>query len=306
MIRPALLVNPHARASKRDPSLGPRLAQELGENCIYSAPDGMDALHDTLRQWSEAEVDTVVVHGGDGTLHRTATALMTEWSGPLPQFAVIPGGTMNIVAASTGTRGRPLSIARALANAHTTTRRWLMKIEGPETPQYGFLFGNGIISAFLEVCYEGTPPSPLKAAQILVRGAGSAMIRGPLARRLTRPFHGTLTVGTQQWGPTDFTAIAAGTVQQIGLGFRAFPKSESHPGTIHLVGITGSVLDLALELPRIYFGRGVHRTGNFECVDTALLIDSDEPIGFMIDGDFHTAPNGIRITTGPPIDFVLP
>ena len=181
-----------------------------------------------------------------------------------------------------------------------------MRVEGPPEREYGFLFGNGIIARFLEVYYEGADPSPTKAARILARGTGSALIRGPYIRKLTRPFHGTLTLGDQRWGPRDFTAIAAGTVEQIGLGFRAFPLSRRHPGSIHVVGVTGSVVDLALELPAIYLGKGVRRPGNFDEHGAAFRIESPESMGFMIDGDFHTAERAIHVARGPELSFLLP
>ena len=306
MDRPALLVNPHARSNKRDPTLGPRLAKALGKDCAFAEPDGLDALTATMGEWHRAGIDTVIVHGGDGTLHRTLTALVRAWPTPLPTLAIIPGGTMNIVASSLGIKGRPLHLARGLTDSQRVVRRWAMRIEGPPQTQYGFLFGNGIIARFLEVYYEGAPPTPAKAARILARGTGSALIRGPYIRKLTRPFHGTLTLGDQQWGPGDFTAIAAGTVEQIGLGFRAFPLSRRHPGSIHVVGVTGSVVDLALDLPRIYLGKGVRRPGNFDTHGVVFRLTSPEPMGFMIDGDFHTAEGEVQVSCGPELSFLLP
>ena len=74
--------------------------------------------------------------------------------------------------------------------------RNLLCVPGP-TPQYGFLFGNGLLSAFLEVWYEGSEPTPAKAAWLLGHAALSAMDKdgkltkrkyrliGPVVRRVT-------------------------------------------------------------------------------------------------------------------------
>lgn len=303
-----VITNPRSRANLANPRLHDRLVDALGDGGILAAPDGLDALAGTLRSWRETGVSTVAVNGGDGSLHRVVTALVRSWGADhLPTLAILPAGTMNIVASSVGVRGRPPAVLKRLVAGPTpTTTVWLLRVTGDGEPVYGFLFGNGIIARFLEVYYEGGDPTPAKAAWILGRGALSAMVGGRFIRRLMRPFPGSLDVDGVRQPESQWTAIAAGTVQQIGLGFKAFYLAPDHPGQLHGIGVASSVVDLARDLPNVYRGRPLARPGNRGFPATKLVIQSEEPIGFMVDGDFHTATDSLTVEVGPSIEVALP
>jgi len=72
-----------------------------------------------------------------------------------------------------------------------------------------------------------------------------------------------------------------------------------------VVGIGGSVTDLARELPRIYRGRPLARPGDREGTCRVLQIDSQMEQTFMIDGDFHRASHRLTLSTSDTIDFIL-
>ena len=302
-----LLTNPRSRANRRDPEGVRRLVQQVGLPVTVVTPNTLDALADHAAAWRASPPPWVAVHGGDGTLHRVVTALLhAHGDTPLPPLAVLPAGTMNIVANSLNQRG---PIRTLLTRLHDAAKRpthpvWTLKVTGTEGVHYGFLFGNGIIGRFLEVYYEGSEPTPAKAAAILARGALSAPFGGKMIRRLTRPFSGTVRVDGHDWGPGPWTAVAAGTVEQLGLGFRAFHLAPTHPGQLHAIGIGSGVAALAWDLPRIFQGRGPGGTGNRECAAHQMELHSDEPIGFMIDGDFHQSQGPVTVQTGPSLQVI--
>jgi diacylglycerol kinase (ATP) len=278
-------------------------------------PGDLGALASTARRFRERDVDVVCVNGGDGSVHKVVTALAQAWGdAPLPRIAVLPGGTMNIVANSVGATGRPSDLLERLVAAyHTgeplpTTRRWLMRFEGEglDDGPRGFLFGNGIIARFLEVYYEGAEPTPAKAARLLAHGAMSALVNGRFVRRLTQPWQGTVTLDGAPWGGDIWTAVAIGTVEQIGLGFTPFHSLGENPGRMHVVGIGGTVVDLARDLPRIYRGRGPAQPGNLELPASEAVLRANEPIPFMIDGDFYRTGGELRISMERPVDFIVP
>lgn len=310
-----VITNPLSRSNRRDPGLAGRLGGLLGGHGSFDVPGDLATLASTAARLRERDVDTVCIHGGDGSIHKVVTALIQAWGeAPLPRIAVLPGGTMNIVAHSIGVRGRPWDVLTQVVASHhagtllPTTRRWVMRFEGDGLvpAPYGFLFGNGLISRFLEVYYEGTEPSPAKAARLLAHGAVSALVGGRFVRRLTRPWTGAVSIDGTAWGGESWTAVAAGSVEQIGLGFRPFPGVASQPGCLHAVGIGGSVVDLARDLPRIYRGRGPARPGNLERIGHTLRLDAPEPLTFMIDGDFYRTGRQLQITMDRPVDFIVP
>ncbi len=277
----------------------------LGDRGELASPDGFDALQDTLLRWRVQGIDLVAIHGGDGTVHRVLTALVHTWGEEnLPPIALLPAGTMDIVAHSLSIRGPARRALRALLAAGDQAKCIecsLLRVRGGERLQYGFLFGNAIIARFLEVQNEEGEASPALSTWILLRGSLSAMTGGPYAARLTQPFVGTVTVDGIRWPAQEWTAVAAGTVAQMGLGFRPFPSVQDTIGQLHAVGISSSVPRLALDLPRIYLGKVPSQPGNHSQPAHSVVIRSEQDQSFMIDGDFHVGGRELTIDVGPTV-----
>jgi diacylglycerol kinase family enzyme len=308
-----VITNPLSRQNQRHPERLRQLSELLGESGVLAQPKGLVALDEVALRFRAQAIDVLCINGGDGTLHRVLTAMKHAYGDtPLPRIAVLPSGTMNIIANSIGIRGSASSILRQVMRAQhsrealQTTPRSLLKVavEG-HRDHYGFLFGNGIIAGFLEAYYEGGTPTPAKAAAVLGRGIFSVFVDGPYVQRLLKPFHGELTLDGNTWPAQPWTAVAVGTVEQIGLGFQPFRLVTSQPGHMHVVGIGGSVTDLARELPRIYRGRPLQRPHNRETACRELVIDGDQDQTYMIDGDFHRGNRRVTLTALDTIDFIL-
>jgi diacylglycerol kinase family enzyme len=257
-----------------------------------------------------AEADELWVHGGDGTLHRVLTAVhRAKGSDPeatFPTVSVLRAGTMNIVADSLGQRASAAKAVEAAAAgkvARVEHASPMLVDVGEDAPCLGFLAGGGIISRFLEVYYESPDPTPVDAGVLLAQGAASALVGGRLARRLTRPFEGELRVDGELWAGGPWMAVALGSVDQLGLGFTPFPRIRHHPGRVHVIGISSHIAALALELPRVWLGRGVRRSGNREARATDVEMVADEPIPFMVDGDFYAGSERVRVRMLPPVRF---
>lgn len=304
----AVLASPKSGANRRAPRRLAALASLAKDHgARFEAPEGLDALERTLRDLADAGVRTLAVNGGDGTLHRVITSAAAAWGeDALPRIAILPGGTMNIAARSTGWLGRaPEALARVLERPETVRARptSLLRIDGR---WLGFLWGNGLIARFLEVYEEVEDPTTTRAAAILARGAASALVGGPFAAQLTRRWSGTVEIDGETLERTDWLAVAAGTVEQIGLGFRPFRFVADHPGRMHAVGLGCSVARFAPELPRVYARLPLAAADNVERVATRLVLRSDEPATFMVDGDFHRGGNELVVEVGPSLDLLVP
>ena len=309
----AVVANPKSRLHRRYPGLTNALATVLGEKGELVTPTDLGALAESAARFRDRGVDLVCVNGGDGTLHQVVTALVRTYGeeAALPRIAILRGGTMNIIADSIGIRGgaeqtlgRIVDALHTGAELPTTVCRPMRITVDDGVPYYGFLSGNGIIARYLELYYEHPDPSPLSAAWLLARGAASALVRGPLVKRLLRPYSGTVVVDGIPLPSERWTAVALGTVEQMGLGFRVFHLLADHPDTLQVVGIGSSVANLARELPSVYRGRGVHHPENTTRAARTVALESDEPIPLMIDGDFVRAERRVRYALGPPIRFV--
>lgn len=271
-------------------------------------PTTPEALRDAVARCLDEGVRVLAVNGGDGSSHVLLTAWLraTGEGVPLPDVQLLRGGTMNTVASGVGVRGRPERLLAELVagvregRPRTAAPRTLLRVSGEE-PQYGFLFGNGLISNFLEAYYEGAEPSPAKAAWLLTRAVASACVGGALIRRLMRPVRCEVEAGGETWESRDWLAITAGTVDDIGLRFRPFFEAPAHPGHLHALGLGCGPMGVVVSLPRIRFARPLVAPGIRSAVVPRLRIRGVEAQAFMVDGDFHRGGQSLEVGAGPEV-----
>lgn len=303
MTRIAAIANPRSRHNRRDPSRLEALREQLAGSGEVYAPASLDELAEVAKELAARPPDVLAVSGGDGTLHRVFTALVPATGGVLPRTLVLRGGTMNIVADSVGMK---LRADRALAMVQRgegrTTRRFLMKIDGD---RYGFLFGNGIVARFLELYYAKPEPTPIDAGILLARGVASLVVGGTLIRSLTRRYDGDVEVDGIAMPEQSWVAVAVGTVEELGLGFKPFYRVTDNPGRMHVVGVGGPVTDLALGLGRVRMGLPLRGAHHHAAVGERTVLRGSEPQGYMVDGDFHRGGHVVTLEMGPPVDFVI-
>lgn len=264
--------------------------------------------------------DVLAINGGDGTVHVVLTALLNRLGDrPLPLIQVLPGGTMNTVSGGYGVRGRMLGVTghgpeawlRALLRYPTAEDvphvvRTTLRVDGGGPSQHGFLFGNGLISNFLEVYYDGSEPTPAKALAILARGILSGFVNGAAIRRLMQPARCRVEADGVAWPYDEYLAVAAGTVDDIGFGFRAFFRSLANPGRMHALGIASSALSFILQLPRVWMARPLTSARVVDEVPLRLTLRGDVDLVYMIDGDFHRAGREVTVVAGRQVRLGTP
>ncbi len=327
-----VVVNPRSRHNLRDRGAAGRLARQLGDHGVVREALSIDELHRIAEDFRRDAIDVLAISGGDGTNTVTLTGFIDVYSTagqPLPQVALLRGGTMNTVANSIGVgRGRPEGLLGRLVTAYARrsveplreAQRYTMRVaprapsDRQSKPQYGFLFGTGVVHGFLAEYYASGDPSTLVALKILARGSASAFVRGEMIRRMAAPFRGTvgLADGTR-WPDRDYLAVAAGTIAHIGLDFKPFHRfAERVPGgpygggAFHVLGIHSSPSAFVVELRRVHGGRPMRPGKAYEAVSTSMLVESTNgPVRYMIDGDLHVSETPLEVAVGPPVRLVV-
>ncbi len=310
-----VITNPMSRKNRKDPAVARTLAYVLGEKGQFVAPGDLEALARTARRFRDHRIEALCINGGDGTVHQSLTAMVRAYGeDPLPPVAILRGGTMNIIADSVGMRISAEAMLDQVVDAYHSgaelpeRRARLLEVrldDGP--PRYGFLSGNGVIAGFLEEYYRKPSPSPIDAATLLARGAVSAVVGGRTVKRLLRPWSGAPVLDGQRWPDQEWVAIAVGTVEQMGLGFRVFHRLAANPDALQVVAIGSSVARLARDLPSLYAGRGVRSPGNRSEVGQRLVLESTGPFGLMVDGDLYRTPGRrVEYRVGPEVRLLLP
>lgn len=308
-----VVTNPRSRRNRNNPGLRQTMANVMGSRGALVAPPSLEALDAEMVRCRDEGVGMVGVHGGDGTLHRTLTALVRAYGedASLPRVVVLRGGTMNIIGGSIGATWslkRTLEAMLSDASAfHEVARPCLRLAFGESRPSYGFLVGNGVVSRFLEVFYEVDDPSPVKALVMVLRASGSVLVGGPLSRRLLARWTGSVRLEADLWEARPWLGVAVGAITQLGLGSRVFNDVDPQARAFQVLGIAGGVGRLVRAVPRLYLGRGVHHAEHQSAVSERCVMAGDGPFGFTIDGDLYVASQGtLEVTPGPTIRFLSP
>jgi diacylglycerol kinase (ATP) len=306
--------NPRSRRNQRLPETGRRLRALLdGEGEVVDAAT-RDELAIAVERFKGRGIDLLGVNGGDGTGHVVLSAFVEAYgSAPLPALALLRGGAMNTVADAHKLRGSPESILRAILErrragaALRTVERDLLSVEAEGLPpRLGFLFGTGAVVAFLEAYYRTGRPTPATAALLLVRAVGSALVAGDFATQLTARETLRVTADGEEWPDETYLAVLSGAVPELGFGFTPFSRCDEQPGFFHAVGVTGSTLQVAAHLPRIWLGRPWKRQLAMDAVTRDLVIEGLGGVRFTIDGDLYASAGAVRVRTGPPVRLVVP
>jgi diacylglycerol kinase (ATP) len=305
----ALVINPHSRANRRDPGLARRLGGALGNGARVIAAGSLAELADAASELAREPPAAIAIHGGDGTLHKSVAALLRAGGDPLPPIALLPGGTMNVVAASLKLGGRPEAIAARLGEAvraHAplrTRQRRCLRIGDT----HGFVFGNGMMANFLEEYYAKHDYGPSRATWLLLRTFFSALVGGPYASQIFRRFEGTVSVDGTMLPDRRFTGLGAATVREVGLGFKLNHRADEDTDRFSVLAIHAGPLSLSRDLVAVHRGRGISPLRAHSETATTMRIEPDagESI-YTIDGDLYRGAGPIDITLGPLIRFFDP
>ena len=297
----ALILNPHAGAGFDAADVAQFAAQLQGHGPLHisSSPDELCRRVDGLRR---AGVDEIAVVGGDGTLSSVVSALIDVHGADaaLPALVPLRGGTMNTICNALGVRGgRPQRLlTRALTSQHRTRQVATLQVG----PRHGFLFGTGVMSSFLAEYYAagGNRPGPWTAAALLGRGVLSTLAAGDLGRRLARPVRGQLLLDGELQPHDNFVALGAGTVEQVGLGFRPYANATQRNDAFRYLAFPGSLPQLALALPALHRGRAGGPT-HLGWTRQLALRGFEQPLRYFIDGELHRAQDPLTVGLGPQV-----
>ncbi len=306
-----VVLNPRSRQNRRDPEAASRLAKKLGNCGVVRTAQTRDELARIAEDFRKLKIDVLGISGGDGTNHVTLTGFLEVYSDePLPPVAFLRGGTMNTVANAIGVpKGRPDGLLASLIarynermeNPLQVVERNVMRVGD----RYGFLMGTGVIHGYMSEYYRHPEPNPLHAAKTLFDACRSVVLNRP-------------TPVMQRWegrvefpqGPNfpdrDYLCIAAGTVDQIGLGFRPFYRAPQAPGCFHILGIHTTPIGFVKKLGDVWRAKPMGEEHTHESVTTqATLHGRSGIVRYVLDGDIHEHRGPLEMRTGPRVKLIV-
>ncbi len=308
-----VILNPRSRKNLRDPRAASRLARTLGDHGVVRTARSRDDLARIAEDFRKQKIDVLGISGGDGTNHVTITGFLEVYADePLPPLAFLRGGTMNTVANSVGVpRGRPDGLLAGLIKRYAERAqlplRWAERHVMRIGDHYGFIFGTGAIHGFIAEYHRTPEPDAIWAAKVLARGMGSAIVGGETARRVARRWEGRVTFDDGEGFPErDYFAIGAGTVDQIGLGFRPFYRYGETEGRFHILGIHTSPMGFVGALPTIWRAQPMGEAHTFEKVTRRALLEArGGVVDYVCDGDVHEQRGPLELSIGPVVKILV-
>jgi diacylglycerol kinase (ATP) len=305
----AIILNPLAGGGNRyDERRVKNLRAIAGSRGVIFSTAQHDLVDAVVEGALERGVGTLGIIGGDGTISSALSALHRVYgSTPLPRIALLRGGTMNTVANALGIpRRQPEELLKRLLESRSSTvvMRATIKVEG----RLGFLFSAGVMVGFLHVLYgtRDRGQGSLRALSLLARGSWQTLTGGELIEQIETPLAATLWIDGREDPLRRYTVLAAGTVEQIGLGFRPFPRAAECEDKFQMFAFHASVQTLARQLPRIRRGQSMQKGLGFDPLAKRLEIATEAEFEYALDGDIYKAPNRLLVEAGPRVEIRLP
>jgi hypothetical protein len=313
-----LISNPHSGRNRKQldaidrivadyPDVHHRLTQDAGE------------IPGVLSGFARQPIDVLAVNGGDGTIARILTHLLTDSPFPtLPRLALLPGGTTNMNAGDVGLRGNLVKAVRRLcewsSGRHTAVRtlqRPVLQVTGGDgqAAVCGMFFGAGAIIQGIEYCRANVHTKGV-SNEI---GPGLAMLRTVwgIARR-DRRFLQSVNMSVQRnekpADPTcDVLILLVSSLERLFLGMRPYWGRETAP--LHTTLVLDNADRFLRTLPSLLRGRPTRHTTEANAYyshNTDRLRLSMDGM-WTLDGELYraTVSNGpVTITSGGDVTFV--
>ncbi len=301
-----IILNPHSKKHKKDPDRMERLAFIVGDKGSCKQTTDMGDLRRVAEEFKTRDIEILGIGGGDGTNHVTLTAFLKVYGEkPLPKITFLRGGTLNTLATACGIKGSPEKILSNLIYKYHEDEPFqikemdIMEING----DYGFIFGTGVIYRFMHAYYENGSPSPLHAGYTLTRAISSALFNGEFSRKLFERYAAEVTVDGKKWPFKNYSALYAGAVNQLGLGFKVFHYS-TEPKKFHAIGFSLPARNVLRYVPAMALGKP---TGCDELIEQAaseMILKFEEPQPYTIDGDMLSPASEIIVRNGPRLKII--
>jgi len=264
------------------------------------------------------EVELLAVHGGDGTLQRTLSEILTNGHfAQAPLIAPLRGGRTNMNALDIGSQRNPVvaldSLLYAVRNGGVHDRlvdRAVLRVEfGDGSPlHYGMCMGVGVVCRAIELIHRLFPEGRAQGV------FGSTVVIGTLISRLMsgardgilQPDAMQIRLDGQPLQAENFLLVFATTLERLFLKIRPFWGQER--ADVRVTAIAGDAKRPLLAVPGILYGRPPasitpevgYTSRNVNEVELRL------DCGLVLDGEMFAPEPGrvVRISPDRRVQFV--
>lgn len=305
-----IVINPYSRSHRKDPAKAEKLGFIVGEKGSCHTTQDLSDVEKLAREFKDRGIEILGLSGGDGTIHKTLTTFIKVYGDrPLPKIALLRGGTMNNLANSLKIRRPPEQILSNLILKYhedipfEETEMDILKVND----NYGFLFGMGLVSRFIERYsrHRNGDPTPWYGLGLLIRTMISAMFNGKQAFSMCERFDAKVAVDGNPAPFKNYMMIFAGTTETLGFHFNPLYRTREIPGKFQFVGISTPPRSLLFTFPNAFFSRPSGSDDYYDVVGERVTIELERPISYIIDGDIPEENTRIDLSLGPRLKMII-
>ncbi|TQM30929.1 diacylglycerol/lipid kinase family protein [Nocardia bhagyanarayanae] len=305
-MRTLLIVNPNATSTT--PATRDLLAHALESRTQLTVAHTQHRGHAAeLAQWASTnEMDLIVVHGGDGTVNETINGFLplpelNDGQAWIPRLGVIPGGSANVFARALGISPDPVTATNQLIDLLTLAHDRTIGLGLADDRWFTFSAGVGLDADVCEAIdasrAKGHAATPGRYVRTTVRQFFRAKRREPQIRieipglEAVDEVHYAFVTNASPWTYLNATPVHTnpGTSFETGLGVFAVRSM--------------AVLPTLLLARQLLAPNGNPKSRNLFRDDDvpSVHIETKEPIGLQIDGDFIGKRNVVDFTAVPDV-----
>jgi len=236
----------------------------------------------------------IILDSGDGGVTVFLSLLKKYWpeNRKLPQFGLIPGGTINILSKQCKVK-KPKKYLNEIINAEDD-ELYLQEIDmlrvrddrGLES--YGFNFALGAPITLLEEYYKHKRLKLLKVGWIVARIIFSTMFRQKYYDIFAKQYPLEVKVdvnGCEKDYSRDYLGVVFQTIESLGMKFsKPFYKAQQKPKTFHAMGTGMEMKDFLYYALPFYFGKPIPNM-HLDVQTNKVTIKSEEPIKYQVNGE---------------------
>ncbi|MCB2098736.1 MAG: diacylglycerol kinase family protein [Parvularculaceae bacterium] len=267
--------------------------------------NGVEGLDRALSEMNRANVSTVMMAGGDGTIQAAFTdAINMRRFEHAPRYVAIPCGMTNVIAADCGLKGSPIDsldqfLWRRRKGDVRQVRRSLMglRIGARNAPIYGFFLGAGAFTSAVKFSRSEVQAMGAKRSMAMTMTIGGAILNAAFGEKPSEPpFLAELhspecpTAGRQP-----MTMALMTTLRRLVLGVNPFWGEGPGPLAVTTIGFPAQRLLGAA--PSVLRGKSEpwFEAAGYRSWRTHAL-DAEFEGTVVFDGEFFEVAKGERVT----------
>jgi diacylglycerol kinase family enzyme len=223
----------------------------------------------------------------------------------LPPILILREGTMDNIARSVKLKLKgPLLLDRLLKKIADNEKiethdRYTIKIND----KYGFLFGTGFITNFLDKVYSGKEKGTYRNIQVGLIGFKEALLNttdGEIFKFTEQSIH----IDFNEVKINPVSGILSGTVEHIGMGFSPLNEAVQSNGTFQTIILGITAREILFNINKFRVGKRIKSDNYLNTLCKSITIKQKGNFKYTMDGDIYTAKDELKAFIGTKVSLV--